>query len=365
MANVKVMLMQPLTEPTAHDFAHFYEHSLDLMCIVDSNGYFKHVNPAWENTFGWAPEVLTAAPFLNFVHPADHVSTQREFNKLVIMGANARMFQNRYRHQNGSYLWLQWNAKPIPEQELVYAMARNITKQKWLEREIIEISDREKERIGRELHDGLCQTLFGIAALSMTLTKQMLTMSPSAASKMATEIYQLLNEANDEARDIAHCLSSSIVKVSGLDKALNSLAIVAQRQHRVRISCNVSCAAECDGNFFACFNENGTHIYRIAQEALNNAIKHGRAKQIEINLCCNKSEGLLSVCDNGTGISGETYDNFGTGIHTMTWRACVIGGSLEVLKNVSTHKRTVINCSFPLPCPKHDYNEVGGSRNDI
>ena len=84
-------------------------------------------------------------------------------------GAPTIAFENRYRRKDGPYRWLQWNARSLPDRRLIYATARDVTDRKRLEREILDIGDREKERLGRELHDGLCQNLAGSAALARKL----------------------------------------------------------------------------------------------------------------------------------------------------------------------------------------------------
>jgi len=127
-------------------FVHFFEHSLDLLCVAGWDGYFKRLNPAWTNRLGWTLEELTAKPFVDFVHPADRAATGTEIDRLRAGAATIR-FENRYRHQDGSYRWLQWNARSVPRRRLVYAAARDVTRQKWLEQEIVHIADGEKERL--------------------------------------------------------------------------------------------------------------------------------------------------------------------------------------------------------------------------
>ena len=100
------------------------------------------------------------------MHPDDRDATLAALGTLAEGEESVFEFENRYRHRDGSYRWLRWNARPLPGRRRIYATARDVTRQKRLEREILEIVDREKERLGRELHDGLCQTLAGIAALS-------------------------------------------------------------------------------------------------------------------------------------------------------------------------------------------------------
>jgi PAS domain S-box-containing protein len=150
------------TEQVEDEYALFFTQSLDLLCIAGFDGYFKHLNPIRTTSLGWTLEDLKAKPFLDFVHPDDRASTLAEVDRLA-EGAELLCFENRYRHRDGSYLCLRWSARSVPVRQEIYATARDVTQLKRLEREVLEVVDREKEHLGRELHDGLCQTLAGIA----------------------------------------------------------------------------------------------------------------------------------------------------------------------------------------------------------
>jgi PAS domain S-box-containing protein len=110
----------------------FFTLSLDLLCIAGFDGYFKRVNPAWERMLGYSVEELTESPFLEFVHPDDQANTIAEVGKLA-SGADTISFENRYRAKDGSYKLLQWNAKPFPEDQLIFAAARDITEHRRAE----------------------------------------------------------------------------------------------------------------------------------------------------------------------------------------------------------------------------------------
>ena len=110
----------------------FFTLSLDLLCIAGMDGYFKRVNPAWERTLGYTPVEMTASPFLEFVHPDDQANTIAEVGKLA-SGGETISFENRYRAKDGSYKLLEWNAKPFPEDQLIFAAARDITEHRRAE----------------------------------------------------------------------------------------------------------------------------------------------------------------------------------------------------------------------------------------
>jgi PAS domain S-box-containing protein len=106
--------------------------SLDMLCIAGFDGYFKRINPAWENTLGIPAEKLIAEPYIDFVHPEDREATVVESRKLK-EGATIVSFENRYRRGDGTYIWLLWNATPSSDEKLVFAVARDITQRKRAE----------------------------------------------------------------------------------------------------------------------------------------------------------------------------------------------------------------------------------------
>jgi two-component system NtrC family sensor kinase len=115
----------------------FFNVTLDMLGIADFNGYFRQLNPSWERTLGWTTAELMAKPYIEFVHPEDRASTIAEAQKLQ-GGGNTISFENRYLCADGSCKWLLWNATPIPNQQLIYAAARDITGRKDDEKKLAE-----------------------------------------------------------------------------------------------------------------------------------------------------------------------------------------------------------------------------------
>ena len=126
----------------------FFEVSIDMLCFLDFNGYFRRLNPAWERTLGYAREELMSRPFIDFVHPDDRERTLKQ-NAEVRGGGKALGFENRYRCRDGSYKWLRWNAAPDTGNQVIYSVARDITESKQAEL--------ERERLVTELQDALAE----------------------------------------------------------------------------------------------------------------------------------------------------------------------------------------------------------------
>lgn len=112
----------------------FFEISIDLFCLLSFDGYFKRLNPAWEQTLGFTCEELMAKPFIEFVHPDDRVRTRAQ-NTRVRGGDQALAFENRYLCKDGSFRWLHWNATSDFNHEVIFSVARDITARKQAEEE--------------------------------------------------------------------------------------------------------------------------------------------------------------------------------------------------------------------------------------
>ena len=117
----------------------FFEVSIDMLCQLGFDGYFKRLNPAWERTLGFTIEELESRPFIEFVHPDDRERTLEQ-NARVRAGGQALGFENRYLCKDGSYRWLLWNAAPEFGERTIYSVARDITARKHAEE--------ERERLG-------------------------------------------------------------------------------------------------------------------------------------------------------------------------------------------------------------------------
>jgi signal transduction histidine kinase len=207
---------------------------------------------------------------------------------------------------------------------------------KRVEQEVIEISNNEKRRIAHDLHDGLGQFLTGIA-FKAKLVQQTLEgfQHPDAAE--AAQIAKLANDANQEAQRLARGLDPIEVEAHGLVPALKRLASGIEAQF------GVTCSFSISPRFPPLDKRAALHLYRIAQEAFNNAIKHAKATQLWIDLCLLDSKLILTIQDNGPGLSDQ-MPGTGMGLHIMRYRSEDLGGRIQI-SNAPTG--TAIVCIVP------------------
>jgi signal transduction histidine kinase len=212
-------------------------------------------------------------------------------------------------------------------------------------REIIEIAQREQQRIGSDLHDGLGQDLTGIALLLRAIGAQ-LRKERSVACADIDHVIGLVNAAIENTRALARGLSPVGSEPHGLSSALRALAAGATERYGIPVTfqARIRRPPPLDP-------KSATHLYRIAQEALTNAMRHGGATRVKILLVSAGSELQLKVCDNGRGFPGAARDDSaGLGLRIMRRRAQMCGGSLSFDGGASGG--TVVRCSCPLESPR-------------
>ena len=206
-----------------------------------------------------------------------------------------------------------------------------------LEREIIGISDAEQRRIGQDLHDGLCQYLAALSCSAALLRDDLAELNLTKETSAAADLAELLEDAVVQTRDLAHGLVPAHLSQVGLILGLESLAQSVGRLQEVE------CTFEFRGKARKYDDHTARHLYRIAQEAINNAIRHGRARKISINLETTQLVTRLRVEDDGIGIPGNKIDGNGMGINIMKYRARQTGGELQIESPPSGG--TVISCT--------------------
>ncbi|TWI77451.1 PAS domain S-box-containing protein [Desulfobotulus alkaliphilus] len=214
----------------------------------------------------------------------------------------------------------------------------DITEQRRLEKEILRTGEEERRKIGYDLHDDLGQHLVGVEAMASLLHKRLLG-AESPGANLAGEITELIRSATTKTRNIAKGLCPVNLDAGGLAAALSQLA-----EHIENVF-QVHCRFEADTETMKMDHNTAVNLYRIAQEAVSNALRHGRADQIHLGLH-NRKQGIsLFIKDNGQGLPHSLPDQ-GMGLGIMTHRARRIGADIDI-RNRSPHSGAEVLCRIP------------------
>lgn len=200
---------------------------------------------------------------------------------------------------------------------------RDVTERRWLEQQLLTISDAEQQRIGADLHDGLGQQLTGMACLAAALRDRLKKIGPEEMEQ-ADLIARLASESVAQTRALARGLCPVQLEKNGLGSALEDLTYQAQLLHRIE------CRFRTEGPALACEHLTAIHLYRITQEAIHNATRHGRAKHIQVVLSTRGRQHRLSIKDDGCGFDPAGVNaGTGAGLRLMSYRANMIGGTFS------------------------------------
>jgi PAS domain S-box-containing protein len=211
-----------------------------------------------------------------------------------------------------------------------------IERRKGLEGEILSVSDREQQRLGQELHDGLCQHLTAVAFMARSMAMRLKNHRVIDANDIE-KIAQLVNDAASDTRDLSRALHRMDVDAAGLVTALQDL--VEREIWRTPCRLQVRPSFRIDDDTAA------AHLYRIAREAVVNANKHAQAREIVIKLENSRQGMALHVIDDGVGCSNESKLKQGMGLHIMNYRAQLVGGRLKI--DSPKGGGTCVSCYLP------------------
>jgi len=298
-----------------------------LIVVLDLDGRVVQFNRACEQTTGQRfAEVKGRHAWELFPAAEDSERFQHAFEQLR-SGRAPKDFEWHWATGEGGPRLISWSGTVLPDAEghvrHVIATGIDITESKRLETAILEISAREEHRIGQDLHDGLGQHLTGIAFMSKVLEQKLAEKSVAEAAD-ASKIVRLVNEAIHKTRELSRGLLPVVSDARGLMSALEQYATEVQDLF------GLSCRFECDRPVLIYDETAANHMYRIAQEAVNNAVKHGHGNNILIRLCAEGGSVALSILDDGAGLPEDVRNSTGMGLHIMNYRAKMIGATLQI-----------------------------------
>ena len=321
------------------------ETAVEGIITIDERGVIDDFNPAAAKIFGYSrSEVVGKNVKLLMPEPYhsqhdDYIESYQKSGKAQIIGVGREVVGRR---KNGSVFPMDLAVSEIdlPSGRIYCGFVRDVSERRELEREVLAIGDRERTRIGQDLHDDLGQQLTGIEFMCQTLEQTLRAKAVEEADSVG-EISKLVRSAIAHTRRLARGLSPVILDPGGLVPALEELAEISARQFKIRCECHCPRRIEVEDEAAA------GHLYRIAQEAIQNAMKHGRASAIDIGITKTPERLVLSVRDDGVGIPRKLPKKSGMGLRIMQYRAGLIGGSIVVQRNFEGRGTSVV-CTVHL-----------------
>ncbi len=348
-------LEEVVTDRT-HELREKHEHlqalwnsAFDAIITIDGQGRIETANRAAETMFGYTSVELTGQN-VSMLMPSpfreehdSYLRHYRETGEARILNTPRELIARR---RDGSTFPIDLSVTQVDHSEYFTGIIRDRSECRELQQHVLEIAAEEQRRIGIELHDGVGQELTGLSLVTGTLLN-LITAMPVMNSEgqvvrqldetgfsricdIVRKLNQKLSEANRHVHQLSHGIMPLQVDAEALRSALEELAASTNAPP------NVTCHFECPRPVMAANNTTATHLYRIAQEAVNNALRHSLADHISISLWQNDDQIILEISDNGIGIDmpsgdvGAICKSRGMGLRTMQYRTGIIGGALHI-----------------------------------
>jgi PAS domain S-box-containing protein len=313
----------------------------DGIITVDREGVIRDFNPAAERMFG-RPAAAVINQDVRLILPpscGDCIEYPECFRTGRCLRVSAHPQELIGCRADGTLFPMEITVSEIDYLDLYVVLVRDTSERKALEREIIDASTVEQERIGRDIHDGIGQQLTALAMLASSIEHRLSGTGHSDEAKEVKKLVKHLQDALAETRALARGLSPVEIVPEGLADALSELAESVRSSSGVQCRClGVKSAKVPDKNVAA-------HLYRIAQEAIHNAVRHGRPSKVEVRLVSDDHGLVLSVQDDGTGIEQVDKRVGRLGLQIMRYRADIIGGELTV--RPAANGGSLVQCVIP------------------
>ena len=303
------------------------ENIPDMIFVKDAKHLrFVLFNKAAEDLLGYSRENLIGKSDYDFFTPKEAEFFIRMDREVLRRGALLDIPEEPIHTRRKGIRILHTKKIPILDRSgkarFLLGISEDVTDQKRLEKEVLRISEREHRRIGQDLHDGLGQQLTGIAFMAEALAGSLKDRKIPEAEN-AARLARLVSQAVTHARDLAGLLYPLTLETHGLPSALQELA--SHTREAFAIACDFHCPAPLPRQD----KEVEGHLFRIAQEGVSNAVRHGRVKRIVIEWTSNDRRVFLRVMDDGRGFPAKGVASGGMGITIMRYRVRMMKGTIS------------------------------------
>lgn len=345
------------TEDPLYKFEHFFELSPDLLCIASFEGYFKRINPSVSKLLGYSDEELKSRPISEFVYHEDKEMTKVSRNNILSTSSPLVNFENRYQTKNGEIVWLSWTSMPVQTEQLVYAVAKNITSEKKIEAvrnehlaNLTKINKDLKQLSYTTSHDlrspvNNLISLFSLLNLSMIEDEETLK-TIELLKTSAENLSEVLNHSVDALiqKDQLHITVEELELHEILNTVLSSVSSIIR---------NSKATVTTDFSEFGVLNFNKAYLESIFLNLITNSIKYARLGTdpvITISARVKNGTKQLVIADNGMGIDLEKVqdkifglnqkfhdhtDSKGIGLYLVYNHITNLNGSIEIKSKVN------------------------------
>lgn len=337
-------IMRPFTqkiEQQAETFHTLANTAHEAILLIDIHGIIQFINPAAENMFGYTAEELLGEN-INQLMPAPHrkkhdsyISNYLQSGIKKIIGSGRQLIGQR-KDASQFPMYMSVGEIQLKHSHLFAGLIMDLSTQQKLQREILSIPAREQQRIGEELHDGLGQQLTGLSMLAESL----LNKASKPEYELADQLARGLHEALTQVRALSRGLMPVQIYADGFMISLQEITESIEQQSHIPIKLQI------DTVVLLFDDATATHLYRIVQESLNNAVKHAEASQIRVSLKIEQSHGLLEIIDNGIGLPPDLEKSSGLGLSIMKHRCGLFDGEISI--NPAGECGTQVRCRFPI-----------------
>jgi two-component system CheB/CheR fusion protein len=313
----------------------------EAIIVINRDGIVTDFNNAAKQVFGFsAAEVI--GQNVKQLMPPPYFEAHDEYLAHYLKTGEPRMIgkprEMRGRRKDASTFPMLLTVAEIGHLGIFVGVIHDLSMQRDLEKQIANLSTSEREQFGQDIHDGLCQQLMGLSMIATSLKQKLFEQNFSEAETM-NRLSLELQQAVKDARALAHGLAPVPVTPEGLEDALTLLA------REVSENTGIDCCFEGSNVGELKDRTNAMELYRLAQEAVNNAIKHAGASRIDIILTIEDGKSTLTISDDGSGFDADNAVKEGLGIRIMHYRAGIIGSTLRI--ESAPGQGTIVRC-FPV-----------------